>query len=82
MNDASKPCSKLQAVRDALREELDATNTYETLKEMLPEYADVFDEIKMDEVNHSGRLLDIIMKMDAKEMEPFNRGLEQEDVNA
>ena len=79
MNDASKPCSKVQAVREAMREEMDAINTYDTLKEMMPEYADIFEEIKKDEINHSGRLLDVIMKLDPGALEPFNKGLAQEE---
>lgn len=79
MNDKTAPCSKIQALRDALREELDATNTYDELKEMMPEFADVFDEIKMDEVNHTGRLLELVLRLDPGEMEHINEGLEQKD---
>lgn len=79
MNASNKPCNKLQAIRDALREELDATNTYDTLKELDPEHADIYEEIKKDEVNHSGRLLDLILTLDASEVEPFNKGLGQEE---
>lgn len=79
MNDRNVPQSKIQALREAMREEMDATNTYDQLKEMIPEHADVFEEIKKDEVNHSGRLLDLIMKLDPGEMDSFNKGLEQEE---
>lgn len=79
MNDSNTPQSKVQALREAMREEMDATNTYDQLKELIPEYADIFEEIKQDEVNHTGRLLDLIMKLDPSEMESFNKGLEQED---
>lgn len=82
MNDGTSPKCKLQAVRDALREELDATNTYETLKALDPDHAEIYDEIKKDEVNHSGRLLNIILTMDPDEVEPINKGLEQEEPDA
>lgn len=79
MNTSNVPEDKIQALREAMREEMDATNTYDTLKELIPEHADVFEEIKKDEVNHSGRLLDLLMKLDPSEIEPFNKGLEQEE---
>lgn len=79
MNTSNVPKDKIQALREAMREEMDATNTYDTLKELIPEHADVFEEIKKDEVNHSGRLLDLLMKLDPSEIEPFNKGLEQEE---
>lgn len=79
MNDTNTPKSKIQALREAMREEMDATNTYDQLKELIPEHADAFEEIKKDEINHSGRLLDLIMKLDPGEVEPFNKGLEQEE---
>lgn len=79
MNTTNMPQDKVQALREAMREEMDATNTYDQLKELIPEHADVFEEIKKDEVNHSGRLLDLIMKLDPAEVEPFNKGLEQEE---
>ena len=79
MNTSNVPEDKIQALREAMREEMDATNTYDTLKALIPEHADVFEEIKKDEVNHSGRLLDLLMKLDPSEIEPFNKGLEQEE---
>lgn len=67
-------------LRDALREELDATNTYDKLLVIASE-ADkaVIEEIKKDEINHQGRLLDLLMKADPSQMEPFNAGLKQEE---
>lgn len=78
MTDKTAPGCVVQALREAMREEMDATNTYDQLKCMDPEHADIYEEIKKDEVNHSGRLLDLIMKLDPGEMDPFNKGLEQE----
>jgi len=70
----------LLKLRDALREELDATNTYDKLLCCAPaEYHDVIEEIKKDEINHQGRLLDLIMKVEPSAMEPFNAGLKQEE---
>ena len=70
----------VRKLRDALREELDATNTYDKLLECAPASCSaIIEEIKKDEINHSGRLLDVIMKLDPKAMEPFNKGLEQKE---
>lgn len=67
-------------LRDALREELDATNTYDKLLAIAPE-ADksVIEEIKKDEVNHQGRLLNLVMKTAPAELDDFNAGLEQKE---
>lgn len=65
-------------LRDALREELDATNTYDVLRASCPEdYKYIIDEIKKDEINHTGRLLDLLLVLDPSQLEPFNEGLEQ-----
>lgn len=67
-------------LRDALREELDATNTYDKLLAIAPEKdRAVIEEIKKDEVNHQGRLLDLILKRDPSALETFNKGLQQEE---
>ena len=78
MNDLTTPKNKLQALREALREEMDAINTYDQLKKQIPEFESVFEEIKKDEYNHSGRLLEMIMRLDSKtSLSSFNEGLEQ-----
>ena len=70
----------LLKLRDALREELDATNTYDKLLEIASEEDKaVIEEIKKDEINHQGRLLELLMKADPSQMEPFNAGLKQEE---
>lgn len=67
-------------LRDALREELDATNTYDKLLAIAPESDKaVIEEIKRDEINHQGRLTALLMRIDPSQMEPFNKGLEQEE---
>lgn len=67
-------------LRDALREELDATNTYDKLLAIASEEDKaVIEEIKKDEVNHQGRLLNLIMKREPAALEPFNAGLDQEE---
>lgn len=67
-------------LRDALREELDATNTYDKLLEHAPaEMKPIIEEIKQDEINHQGRLLALILKTDPSQMDPFNKGLGQEE---
>lgn len=65
-------------LRDALREELDATNTYARLLDVVPTgYKSVIEEIRQDEINHQGRLLDLILKSDPTMMDSFNEGLAQ-----
>lgn len=67
-------------LRDALREELDATNTYDKLLAIATEEDKaVIEEIKKDEINHQGRLLQLILKYEPSALEPFNAGLEQEE---
>ena len=70
----------LLKLRDALREELDATNTYDKLLTIADEGdKSVIEEIKKDEINHQGRLLDLILKRDPASLETFNKGLQQEE---
>lgn len=67
-------------LRDALREELDATNTYDKLLAIATEEDKaVIEEIKKDEINHQGRLLELILKRDPSALETFNKGLEQKE---
>ena len=67
-------------LRDALREELDATNTYDKLLAIADEGdKSIIEEIKKDEINHQGRLLQLILKYEPSALEPFNAGLEQEE---
>lgn len=66
-------------LRDALREELDATNTYDKLLECAPASCSaIIEEIKKDEINHQGRLTALLMKLDPSQLEAFNKGLGQE----
>ena len=70
----------LLKLRDALREELDATNTYDKLLAIADEGdKSVIEEIKKDEINHQGRLLDLILKYEPSALEPFNAGLDQRE---
>ena len=67
-------------LRDALREELDATNTYDKLLAIADEGdKSIIEEIKKDEINHQGRLLQLILEYEPSALEPFNAGLEQEE---
>lgn len=70
---------RIIALRDAIREELDATNTYDKLRELFPERASIIDEIKNDEINHTGRLMNILFELEPSEVEHFNAGLEQRE---
>lgn len=70
----------LLKLRDALREELDATNTYDKLLAIADEKDKaVIEEIKKDEINHQGRLLELILKRDPSALETFNAGLQQKE---
>lgn len=70
----------LLKLRDALREELDATNTYDKLLAIASEDdKSIIEEIKKDEINHQGRLLNLIMKNAPEELDDFNAGLEQKE---
>lgn len=70
----------IMKLRDALREELDATNTYDKLLECAPASCSaIIEEIKKDEINHQGRLTALLMKLDPSQLEAFNKGLEQEE---
>ena len=67
-------------LRDALREELDATNTYDKLLVCAPASCSaIIEEIKKDEINHQGRLLSLLMKVDPSQLETFNKGLGQKE---
>lgn len=71
----------LLKLRDALREELDATNTYDKLLAIASEDdKSIIEEIKKDEINHQGRLLNLIMKNAPAELEDFNAGLGQKEA--
>lgn len=70
----------VRKLRDALREELDATNTYDKLLECAPASCSaIIEEIKKDEINHQGRLTALLMQLDPSQLEAFNKGLEQEE---
>lgn len=70
----------LLKLRDALRDELDATNTYDKLLAIASEDdKSIIEEIKKDEINHQGRLLNLIMKNAPAELDDFNAGLEQKE---
>lgn len=75
----NKYATALQMLRGALMDELSATNLYESLAKEIPRYADILNEIKLDEINHQGRLLQIIMEIDPFQLEKFRAGMEQEE---
>lgn len=70
---------KVLALRDAIREELDATNTYDKLIDIMPEFRAVLTEIKEDEINHTGRLMNLLFTLAPNEVNKFNKGMEQEE---
>lgn len=71
---------KVLAVRKAIMEEFDAANTYTKLLELLPEEREVITEILNDEINHQGRLVDVLFRLvPTEQSDYFNRGLKQEE---
>ena len=64
MTEATMPKDKDQAIREAIREEEDAINTYDQLIKFIPEHAEVFTEIKNDERDHLDKLLVLADKVD------------------
>lgn len=70
----------IQLLRGALVDELSATNLYEKLMDLIPQYADILNEIKNDEINHQGRLLALILSLGGEsQLEHFNSGLDQKE---
>ena len=81
----------IESVRNAIREELDATNTYDSLMDLFsmdrPEmdektkekYLEIIKEIKDDEINHTGRLMNILFELDPEQVKYFNAGLKQKE---
>lgn len=69
----------IQQLRGALIDEISATRLYDDLIKAFPKYADTLEEIKSDEINHQGRLLNIIMEIDPTQLKPFNEGMDQKD---
>ena len=68
----------IQMLRGALMDELGATNLYEELAKEIPQYKDVFEEIRQDEIHHQGRLLNLILTLDPSQEEKFKEGVNQE----
>ena len=64
MTDIDTPKDNDQAIREAIREEMDAINTYDQLMIQIPEYADLFEEIKNDELDHAKKLLALVEQVD------------------
>ena len=64
MTEATMPKDKDQAIREAIREEEDAINTYDQLIKFIPEHAEMFTEIKNDERDHLDKLLALADKVD------------------
>ena len=70
---------KIIALRNAIKEELGATTTYDNLIEQMPEFRAVLTEIKEDEINHTGRLMNLLFTLAPEEVEKFNKGMEQKE---
>ena len=61
-------------------DELSATNLYEELAKEIPKYADILNEIKSDEINHQGRLMQMILEIDPSQLDTFRAGMNQEEA--
>lgn len=77
----TETCSNeaIQKLRGLLIDEIGATRAYDEISKMYPEYSNILQEIKNDEINHQGRLIDLIMTIDPSQKESFNKGLAQEE---
>ena len=73
----------IQKLRGALIDEIGATRLYDELSEEIPECKEILQEIKNDEVNHQGRLIEMmtgtVLFLTGSLMNSFNAGLEQKD---
>lgn len=71
-------------LRNAIREELDAINTYSLLKEQAPDKVKgVIEEVLMDEVNHLGRLTGaLLMYMNKETTSAYENGLQQKEPDS
>ena len=71
---------KIIALRKAIQEEFDAANTYTKLLELIPEEKEIITEILNDEINHQGRLVNLLFKIAPKEQTTcYNNGLKQKE---
>ena len=64
MTDVNMPKDIDQAIREAISEEMAAINTYDCLMELDPDNADVYEEIKNDELDHAKKLLALQEQVD------------------
>lgn len=64
MNDTNMPKDIDQAIREAINEEMSAINTYDCLIELDPDNADIYEEIKNDELDHAKKLLVLVEQVD------------------
>lgn len=69
MTDISMPKDIDQAIREAISEEMSAINTYDCLIELDPDNADIYEEIKNDELDHAKKLLVLVEQVDPDEHE-------------
>lgn len=65
-------------IQDALKDEIQAVQDYDALIATDPEHAEVYREIRKDELNHIGRLSALLLTNTA-DMEAVNKGLGQEE---
>lgn len=64
MNDTNMPKDIDQAIREAISEEMSAINTYDCLIELDPDNANIYEEIKNDELDHAKKLLVLVEQVD------------------
>lgn len=72
---------KINLLRQALKDEIEATGVYDSLIKAFPQYKNEILEIRNDEINHQGRLMDMILEVDKTQTRPFEKGLEHKEVS-
>lgn len=73
---------EVEILRNLLIDELEATNAYERALQKVStgKVQKVLMEIRKDEINHQGRLVNLILELTDSDLATFNAGLEQREV--
>lgn len=70
--------SVTEILQNALKDEIQAVQDYDRLIEMDPDHANIYREIRQDELNHAGRLSALLLTNTA-DIEAVNAGMEQKE---
>ena len=72
---------KINLLRQALKDEIEATGVYDSLIKAFPQYKNEILEIRNDEINHQVRLIDMILEVDKTQTRPFKNGRAHKEVS-